>query len=123
MEIFVGGRGTGKTRKLLEKAAEEQAWVICSNVDAMQEKAKAYNIEGLHFMSYEDFFHANSFNQSYQEQKASGVRTLSDADYNECDRWLAPWINGNKFFIDDIESYLHSTNVNISGFTVCDSDK
>ena len=51
---IVGGRSTGKTRKLFELAKEKNALVICKNPAAMERKASAYGIYGLKFASYGD---------------------------------------------------------------------
>ena len=51
---IIGGRSTGKTRKLLEHAKENNALVVCKNPAAMARKAEAYGIFGLAFASYED---------------------------------------------------------------------
>ena len=53
-KYIVGGRSTGKTRKLLELAKEKDAIVICKNPAAMEYKALAYGIHGLQFASYGD---------------------------------------------------------------------
>lgn len=47
-----GTSGTGKTRKLLEYAKQENAIVICQNAAAMQRKAFAYGIIGLEIYDY-----------------------------------------------------------------------
>lgn len=51
---IIGGRSTGKTRRLLEHAKENNALVVCKNPAAMARKAEAYGIFGLAFASYED---------------------------------------------------------------------
>ena len=51
---IVGGRSTGKTRKLLELAKEKNALVICKNPAAMGRKAEDYGIYGLKFAGYGD---------------------------------------------------------------------
>lgn len=53
-KYIIGGRSTGKTRKLLEQAKANNALVICKNPYAMARKAEAYGIFGLSFASYED---------------------------------------------------------------------
>ena len=53
-KYIVGGRSTGKTRKLLELAKEKNALVICKNPAAMGRKAEAYGIYGLKFAGYGD---------------------------------------------------------------------
>ena len=50
----IGGRSSGKTRKIMELAKEKNAIVICKNAAAMERKAAAYGIFGLKFMSYSD---------------------------------------------------------------------
>lgn len=50
----VGGRSSGKTRKIMELAKEKNAIIICKNPAAMERKAAAYGIFGLKFMSYSD---------------------------------------------------------------------
>ena len=51
-KYIVGGRSTGKTRKLLELAKEKNAIVVSRNPHAMARKAEAYGIFGLRFVSY-----------------------------------------------------------------------
>lgn len=53
----VGGRSSGKTRKIMELAKEKNAIVICKNPAAMERKAQAYGIYGLHFMGYDEMVH------------------------------------------------------------------
>ena len=50
----IGGRGIGKTRKIMELAKEKNAIVICKNPAAMERKAAAYGIFGLKFIGYSD---------------------------------------------------------------------
>lgn len=55
MEKFiVGGNGSGKTRKMLEAAAESGAIVVCKSPYFLENKAKSYEIYGLQFISYEE---------------------------------------------------------------------
>lgn len=55
MERIIDGRGTGKTKKLMEYAKENNALFVCGNPRAMEEKARAYGIFGLNFISYTKF--------------------------------------------------------------------
>lgn len=55
MYRVMGGRGTGKTRKLMEIAKKEGAIFVCSNPYSMEQKAKNYGIIGLTFMGYSEF--------------------------------------------------------------------
>lgn len=55
MYRIIDDRGTGKTSRLMLLAKENNAIFVCNNPDAMEYKAKAYGIEGIKFMSYNDF--------------------------------------------------------------------
>lgn len=44
MKLIYGGRGTGKTKQLLEYAAENRATVITKNARALRVKAQSYGI-------------------------------------------------------------------------------
>ena len=52
-------RGTGKTGRLMLLAKENDAIIACSNPRAMEEKAHAYGIVGLTFISYWDLYQNN----------------------------------------------------------------
>lgn len=54
MFIISGGRGTGKTKALLQKAVDEGATIACVDPVAMRERAHKYGITGLNIISYED---------------------------------------------------------------------
>ena len=51
-KYIIGANCSGKTKKMLEAAKENNAIVVCKNSYAMANKA---NIYGLKFISYEDF--------------------------------------------------------------------
>jgi hypothetical protein len=55
MYRIVDGRGTGKTGRLMLLAKDIGATIVCSNPRAMEQKAHAYGIVGLNFMSYNEF--------------------------------------------------------------------
>jgi geranylgeranyl pyrophosphate synthase len=54
MFIISGGRGTGKTKALLQKAADDGAIIACAEPKTMRERAYKYGIFGLEFIAYED---------------------------------------------------------------------
>ena len=56
MFIISGGKGTGKTRALLEKAKAENGIVACKDPEAMRERAYDYGIVGLDFVGYGDIY-------------------------------------------------------------------
>jgi hypothetical protein len=56
MFIISGGKGTGKTRALLEKAKAENGIVVCENPDLMRQRAHKYGITGLDIAGYGDIY-------------------------------------------------------------------
>ena len=55
MFIVSGGRGTGKTKTVLEKVKAENAVIVCEDTIEMRERAYSYGITGLNIMSYREF--------------------------------------------------------------------
>ena len=64
--IISGGKGTGKTRELLEKAKAEDYVVACENPTKMAARAYEYGIFGLTFIHYDD---VAIFNVAYPDKK------------------------------------------------------
>jgi hypothetical protein len=62
MFIVSGGKGTGKTRALLEKAKAEDSIIACQDPTALRERAYGYGITGLNIISYEDL-HEGTFDR------------------------------------------------------------
>ena len=56
MYQIIDGRGTGKTSRLMLIAKETGATIVCRHPRAMQQKAYAYGITGVDFISYQDVF-------------------------------------------------------------------
>lgn len=52
MVRIIEGRGTGKTKRLMELAKENDAIFVCSNPTSMEVKAHGYGIVGITFISY-----------------------------------------------------------------------
>lgn len=55
MYKIVNGKGTGKTKALLVKAADEGAIVICADPDKMRERALRYHLLDIDIRSYDEF--------------------------------------------------------------------
>lgn len=55
MERVLGSSGTGKTKRLMEIAIENNGIFVCQNDMHMRAKASAYGLHGLQAMSYRDF--------------------------------------------------------------------
>lgn len=64
MVRIIDGRASGKTNKLMLLAQENNAIIVCGNPYAMEQKARAYGITGIDFISYAEFV-----NRSYPEDK------------------------------------------------------
>ena len=56
MYRIIDNRSTGKTGRLMLLAKETGAKIACLNPKAMREKAYAYGITGLDFISYSELF-------------------------------------------------------------------
>ena len=56
MYRIIGGRSSGKTSNLMLLAKENNCAIACSNPNAMRQKAHAYGLIGLNFISYSSLF-------------------------------------------------------------------
>ena len=56
MYRIIDNRGSGKTSRLMLLAKETNSAIACCNPSAMREKAYAYGITGIDFISYSDLF-------------------------------------------------------------------
>lgn len=84
MKLIYGGRGTGKTRQLLEYAAENRATVITKNARALRVKAQSYGISV-------DIVEADSLTENTLFDKRVVIHDLDDylKDYfNKRGSWI-----------------------------------
>lgn len=65
MVRVVGKRGAGKTHELMLAAKENDAIFVCGNPHAMKQKALAYGITGLTFMSYIEFIRTRGLKNKF----------------------------------------------------------
>ena len=90
MYRIIDKKCSGKTSRLLLLAKENNGVVICSNPDKMREKAYAYGITGIEFISYSELFNGEyegkvmideleMFVQHYIDCKLTGY-TLTNED-------------------------------------------
>ena len=63
-EIIGCCRGYGKSFQLMLLAKENNGYYVCNNPYSMREKAKAYKITNINFISYKDYI-KNNFNHSH----------------------------------------------------------
>lgn len=84
MKLIYGSRGTGKTRQLLEYAAESRATVITKNARALRVKAQSYGISV-------DIVEADSLTENTLFDKRIVIHNLDDylEDYfNKRGSWI-----------------------------------
>jgi hypothetical protein len=79
---IVEERGTGKTKKLMIAAKENNGILVCSNPSAMHSKALAYGLTGFDIISYKDYFESNyDFNKkTYIDELEIFVKCLIGDD-------------------------------------------
>ena len=95
---IIDDRGTGKTSRLMLLAKEnENGTIICRRPTDMREKAYAYGITGLNFISYSDYF------DSFLDGKDICYDTNSIYIDNLSD-FLFYWDSRIKGYCDDKES-------------------
>lgn len=55
---IIDNRSSGKTGRLMLLAKDTEGSIVCANPRALEEKARAYGIVGINFISYYDFLHS-----------------------------------------------------------------
>lgn len=92
MYKIIDGKGTGKTSRLMLLAKEHDGIIVCKNPYAMEEKAKAYGIVGISFVSYYEFI-----TQRAVYEKVS-------------------------YYIDELEDFVKFFNSELKGYTLSKED-
>ena len=80
MYRIISGRSSGKTHQLIQFAKEHNASIACSNPKAMQQKAYAYGITGVNFISYSDLFTTSYEGDVMIDELESFVHDYIDAN-------------------------------------------
>lgn len=88
MFIVSGGRGTGKTKALLERVKDEGAVIICADPAQMRERAHKYGITGLEIGSYDEI---NAFDQD---------KVIYIHDINKYINHINPTVQGYSLSLD-----------------------
>lgn len=65
---IIDDRSTGKTGRLMLLAKDTGALFVCGNPYAMKEKAHAYGITGIDFISYNDFLDSKKWKGEHGKQ-------------------------------------------------------
>lgn len=89
MLIISGGKGTGKTRALMDRAKLEDGIFVCENPQIMRDRAHKYSITGLNIVSYMELFEGR-------------VK-----------------VNDKPLFIHDINQFIKYTFPEVKGYSVC----
>lgn len=94
MYRIIDGRGTGKTSRLMLIAKDNDAIFVCGNPRAMEQKAHAYGITGITFMSYADFIMSR------------------------------PGSRDQKYVVDELEGFIRTTHINSEfiGYTLSEDE-
>ena len=80
MYRIISGRSSGKTHQLIQLAKACNASIACSNPKAMQQKAYAYGITGVNFISYSDLFTTSYEGDVMIDELESFVHDYIDAN-------------------------------------------
>lgn len=93
MFIISGGKGTGKTKALLERAKEEGGAIACADPVAMRKRAHGYGIVGLDIIAYED---VAIYTVAYPDKK----KILYIHDINKFFEVNFPWVQGGSISLN-----------------------
>lgn len=105
MNIYkiIEDRGTGKTKRLMAEAYENNGIFVCQNAYHMREKANAYGFVGLHIVSFEEFIENIAPYNMYADVMKQGYK---DPD-------------GRNIYIDELEGFVNFICFNkFKGYTI-----
>jgi hypothetical protein len=107
MYKIIEGRGTGKTKRLMEEAYNHKGIFVCQNAMHMREKANAYGFTGLQIMSFKDFVEETKEHEfEYTSIRAKGF-------HDDC---------GRKVYIDELEDFVNYLCFNkFKGYTISET--
>ena len=97
MYRIIDGKGTGKTSRLLLLAKESNGVVVCAHPEKMREKAYAYGLTGIDFITYTAYC---EFLNGYGD----------------------PALVGKPIFIDELDKFLYIYDAEIKGYTISNED-
>ena len=89
MLIISGGKGTGKTLTLMDRAKSEDGVFVCRDPISMRKRAHGYGISGLTIISYDELYEGS-------------------VD-----------VSGKPLFIHDIDNFIKQTFPDVKGCSVC----
>lgn len=100
---IIEDRGTGKTRRLMEEAYNNNGIFVCQNAYPMREKANAYGFTGLKIISFEEFIENIQPHTMYSDVMKQGYKAPS----------------GENIYIDELEGLVNFICFNkFKGYTI-----
>ena len=100
MYQVVAKRDSGKTKRLMEEALNNNGIFVCQNPYPASQKAQAYGFFGLQILSYDEFIeNICEYPLTWTETRVKGYR---DPD-------------GRKFYIDNINGFVNFICLNTLG--------
>ena len=93
MNRIIDGRSTGKTSRLMLLAKENNGIIVCHSPRALREKAYAYGITGIDYLSYADFIDLMITTQIHRP-----------------------------IYIDELDNFLLLLNNNIQGYSLSEDN-
>ena len=117
MYRIIDGRGTGKTSRLLLLAKENNGIVVCAYPEWMREKAYAYGLTGIDFISYTDFI------KDIAERNVRVPMHHPNGEHTE-ETWnFVGSCFGKSIFVDDLEAlFNHMCLDKFLGYTISNED-
>lgn len=67
---------SGKTSRLLLLAKENKGVIVCKDPERMRDKAMSYDIKGIDYISYEDYFNDGSDKPVFIDELDSFLKYL-----------------------------------------------
>lgn len=94
MYRIIDNRATGKTGRLMLLAKENNALFVCGDPHSMEQKARAYGLKDIEFISYHDFLDIN--------------------------KWRGYNIKNRSVIIDELETMVKYLNpyLNLTGYSI-----
>lgn len=93
MNRIIDGRSTGKTSRLMLLAKENNGIIVCSNPEALRQKAYNYGITGIDYLSYKDYIELALVHSIYRP-----------------------------IYIDELENFLKTFNSTIQGYSLSEEN-
>ena len=112
MYRIIDSKGTGKTSRLLLLAKENDGIVVCAYPNFLREKAYAYGLTGIDFLSYNEFI-----TQIKDNNLQVTMTNVKGELYNQ-EVIIPGFISEKPVFVDDLEALFNKMCFKFSGYTL-----